>query len=132
MSDVTILQGEDCDFELTMKKKDGTAINLSTAGVRVYAVVIDGYTNTIAKFKTGSVTSGWGTIDNTNLSTGLVKFSVKSDVTKTLKSGVYYVEVLMRFPSSIHTDDGFYDVSEKTDVFAVKESIINRLGTLPA
>lgn len=130
MSKLTILQGEDCDCQITMKDINGTVIDLSGAGVKVYAVLMDGYRTIFGKFKSGSTASGWELIDNTNFLTGVLSFSVLSTVTKTMAAGDYYLEVLMRFPSSTH-GDGYYDVQERVLLFSVMDSILNKISSLP-
>lgn len=126
-----IAQGEDIDAELTILKKDGTALDMSLA-IAIYVVIHNGYNVVAAKFKKGVSTSGWYSMDVTSAGTGVLKFKVLSEVTKLMEEGHYYAEIRVRFSSATHTDDNVFDVVEpKQYMFTVEESQINKLVSLP-
>jgi hypothetical protein len=126
-----INQQEDADCQITIQKRDGSTLNMSTAP-RLYIFVTDGYGNIVAKFKKGAGAAGYDNIDVTNDATGELSFKVLSTITKDLKPGHYYYEYLIRYYSASHTDDNFYDLPDsKLYLFSVKESKFLSLGTLP-
>lgn len=129
---IYITQGEDADCELEILKSDGTALDMSSAP-RIYVIIYDGYGNVMVKFKKGSAAGGWVIMDTSLESTGKLLFHVLSTITLDMKPGHYYAEVRIRYNSSVHTDDNFFDVPKaKEYLFTVKESQIAKLGTLPA
>lgn len=131
MDILKIAQSEDIDAELTILKKDGTPLDMTLA-VAIYVVIHNGYNVIVAKFKKGSTTTGWYSMDLTNADDGILKFKILSEVTKLMDEGHYYAEVRVRFSSTQHLDDNVYDVVEpKQYVFTIEESQINKLTSLP-
>lgn len=127
-----ISQAEDIDFVLTVKRKDGTLLDMSAAP-RCYVIVHDGYGNVYGKFKKGAAATGWEVMDTTNDNVGVLRFKILTTVTKTMKPGRYYIEWRVRYNSGSHADDLFFDVVESgIEAFGVKESEINKLVSLPA
>lgn len=128
---INISQGEDIDCEYTLKQKNGSILDMSSVGVRVYAIITDGYGTIKSKYKLGLPSTGWIVMTSALLATGKIKFSILSNVTTFLEPGRYYIEIKARFPSANHSDDFFFDIEEKEYAFSIKKSQINTL-TLPA
>lgn len=133
MDEIFIAQHEDIDFKLTFRQKNGTLFDFSDASTKVYIVLKDGYGNVISKFKKGSVSSGWSLISATSdFANGEIEFKLFSEVTKLLKCGKYFIELIARYSSADASDDGYYDIIEPNIyVFSIRESVINKIGILP-
>lgn len=126
------LQGEDIDTDITIYEKDGvTPLDMSSA-IKFFVHLLDGYRNRKARYKSGTLTSDWRSLDISQANIGMLSLNVFTEVTKNLAPGHYYFEVRVQWNSGIHTDDSRYDLAPRTKyAFTIEYSNINLTDPLP-
>ncbi len=130
IQDLYINQAEDIDLEVTVLQDNGAVLNMQNCNV--YLIIHDGYGIVWAKFTKTNPGSGWQQLDTTQESIGILRANILTFITKDMKPGRYFAELRVRFLSLVAMDDFFYDIVEtKRYAFSIRESLINKLPSLP-